>query len=94
MKRRAVVPLVIVGAAIVLVASTGLALAKRPPFDAWYYHFAWYPTLVGLDAILGLKRERSPWLGRPRFAASLLAWSIPVWLFFELVLRRVPELGG
>ena len=89
MRRRAVLPLVIVGAAIVLAASTGLALAKRPPFDAWYYHFAWYATLIGLNAILGLQRERSPWLGRPRFAASLLVWSVPVWLFFELANFRV-----
>lgn len=89
MKRRVVLSLVIVGAAIGLAASTGLALAKRSPFDTWYYHFAWYTTLVGLDAILGLQRERSPWLGRPRFAASLLAWSVPVWLIFELANFRV-----
>jgi hypothetical protein len=78
-----------VGAGIVLAASTALVLANRGPLGSWYYHLAWYATLVGLDAILGLRAGWMPWLGRPRFAASLLAWSVPVWLLFELANFRV-----
>ncbi len=89
MKRQVILALVIVAAALALAASTALALAKRPPWDGWYYHVAWYTTLVGLDAILGLREGRTPWLGRPVFAISALAWSVPVWLCFELANLRV-----
>ncbi len=89
MSRRVTLTLVMVGASIVLAASTALVLANRGPLGSWYYHLAWYATLVGLDAILGLRTGRMPWLGRPRFAASLLAWSVPVWLLFELANFRV-----
>jgi predicted flap endonuclease-1-like 5' DNA nuclease len=72
-----------------LVLWTLLALSRRQPFYTWYYHFAWYTTLVGLDAGLAMRRGRFPLLGRPRLALSLFGWSAPVWLVFEAVNLRV-----
>jgi predicted flap endonuclease-1-like 5' DNA nuclease len=72
-----------------LVLSTLLALSQQQPFFTWYYHFAWYTTLIGLDAGLAMRRDRFPLLGQPRFAISLLGWSAPVWLLFEAVNLRV-----
>lgn len=68
---------------------TLLALSRRQPFYGWYYHFAWYATLIGLDAGLAMRRDRFPLFGRPRFAISLLGWSVPVWLLFEAVNLRL-----
>ncbi len=41
------------------------------------------------DWYLGRSADRSPWLGHPRFAISTLAWSVPVWLVFELANFRM-----
>lgn len=59
------------------------------PFATWYYPFAWYATLLILDAAVALRGGRFFFLDRPAFALTLLAWSAPFWLLFELVNLRL-----
>lgn len=59
-------------------------LAGTEPFATWYYLFAWYPTLLMLDAAVALRGGRFFFLDRPAFLLSLMAWSVPFWLLFEL----------
>lgn len=75
--------------ALALGAWTALAFLGVEPFRGWYYHFAWYTTLVGLDAGLAWREGRWPLFGRSRFALSLFLWSIPVWLLFEAANLRI-----
>ncbi|MGH7540439.1 MAG: DUF4332 domain-containing protein [Gemmatimonadota bacterium] len=74
---------------LALAGATALAAAGRDPFTGWYYHFAWYPTLLAADAGLALREGRSAWLGRPAFALSLALWSVAAWLLFEAVNLRL-----
>ena len=72
-------------------AATLLSLRGMEPFATWYYVFAWYGTLVALDGALAATRPDRGFhlLSRPRHALSLLAWSVPFWLFFELLNFRL-----
>lgn len=80
-------------AALLLAALLFLGLATAgaarfmQPFYGWYYHWAWYPTLVALAAGYALAFGRPP--GTPRFALSLLFWSAPLWFLFELINFRL-----
>ncbi|MBA3584286.1 MAG: DUF4332 domain-containing protein [Gemmatimonadetes bacterium] len=82
MRRRATLAFV-AGAAVLTTATAGM-LAGIEPFPTWYYLFAWVPTLLMLDAAVAWRGGRFFLLGRPAFLASLMAWSIPFWLLFEL----------
>ncbi|MGH7550723.1 MAG: DUF4332 domain-containing protein [Gemmatimonadota bacterium] len=64
-------------------------LAGVEPFATWYYPFAWYSTLLVVDAAVARRGGRFFFLDRPAFLVSLLAWSVPFWLLFELVNFRV-----
>ena len=59
------------------------------PFATWLYPLAWYPTLILFDAAVAWREGRFFLLGRPAFLATALAWSIPFWLFFELLNLRL-----
>lgn len=76
---------------VTLAVATALALRGVEPFATWYYVFAWYGTLVALDGALATARPERGFhlLSRPRHLLSLLAWSVPFWLFFELLNFRV-----
>lgn len=64
--------------------------AGTEPFATWYYPLAWFPTLLMLDAVAALRGGgRFFFLTRPRAITSMLAWSIPFWLFFELLNFRL-----
>lgn len=76
-------------AALVFGVATAGMLAGREPFATWYYQLAWYPLLVGGDAFLRLRTGRFFLLDRPARAAALFAWSVPFWLFFELLNFRM-----
>ncbi|MGH7542531.1 MAG: DUF4332 domain-containing protein [Gemmatimonadota bacterium] len=73
----------------VLAVSTAGMLARVEPFATWFYPFAWYSTLLMTEAAVGRRDGRFFFLGRPRFALSLFGWSIPFWLFFELLNLRL-----
>ncbi len=65
----------------------GAALGIEP-FATWLYPLAWYPTLALLEAAVASRGGRF-FFGRPAFLASALGWSVPFWLFFELLNLRL-----
>ena len=74
--------------AVAVLAFATLAAARGvQPFFGWYYHWAWYPTLVALGA--GYAAITGRWPASARLAISLLFWSASVWFFFELVNLRL-----
>ena len=52
------------------------------PVPTWFYVFAWYPTLVLLDAV-AVRKGRWPSALWNRGAVALFAWSPVIWLVFE-----------
>lgn len=77
------------GAVMVFAVSAAGMIRGEDPWATWFYPLAWYSTLVAADAVLRLRTGRWYLLGDWRFAASVLLWSIPFWLFFELANFRV-----
>jgi hypothetical protein len=75
--------------AVILCGSMAGAWAGIEPFATWLYPLAWYPTLALLDAAVAARGGRFFLLGRPAFLAGALAWSVPFWLFFELLNLRL-----
>lgn len=55
----------------------------------FFYQLAWFPVLVAADCALSLRTRERTLLDRPALAVSLLAWSAPVWLLFELANLRL-----
>jgi hypothetical protein len=74
--------------AVVLCGSLAGAAAGIEPFATWLYPLTWLPTLALLEAAVASREGRS-FLGRPAFLASALFWSVPFWLFFELLNLRL-----
>jgi hypothetical protein len=59
-----------------------LLLLQIEPVPTWFYVFAWYPTLVLLDAVATRLDGRPSALWHPSMI-SLFAWSSVIWLLFE-----------
>src|SRR2546427_12398262 len=79
------------GAAVAaLAAALVLLRLDVPPVPTWFYVFAWYPTLVILDALV-------VWLGgtsllaRPRELGGMLWWSAVIWFLFEALNFRLQD---
>lgn len=53
------------------------------PVPTWFYIFAWYPTLILLDAGARRRDGRPSLFGDPWRALSLGGWSAAIWLVFE-----------
>lgn len=87
--RRAAGRRLAVAAGGLLVGSLALSSAGVAPFRAWSYHASWYSLLLALDGAHAWRRGRFALLGRPRFAASLFLWSVPVWFLFEVLNFRL-----
>lgn len=66
-----------------LVTSFALLALGVDPVPGYFYLFAWYPTLVLLDALAHRADGRPLALANRRAILSLWLWSIPVWLLFE-----------
>ncbi len=66
-----------------LAAAWTLLALRVDPVPAWFYVFAWYPTLGLFDAVASRRAGERPLVRRPRPALSLLLWSAPIWLLFE-----------
>ncbi|HSH74675.1 MAG TPA: DUF4332 domain-containing protein [Longimicrobiales bacterium] len=81
--------LTLAGAALIIAVATPRMLRGEEPWATWFYVLVWYPTLLAADATLRLRSGRWYLLGDGRFVAGLLVWSVPFWLFFELVNFRV-----
>ncbi|MCL6622119.1 MAG: hypothetical protein K6T55_08465 [Syntrophobacterales bacterium] len=59
-------------------------ILDMPPVRQWLYHLAWWPLLLFLDGLLLLKTGESWLWGRPREFVRAAAFSVTIWLFFEL----------
>jgi predicted flap endonuclease-1-like 5' DNA nuclease len=59
-----------------------LLLLQIDPVPTWFYVFAWYPTLVLLDAVT-VRLDGGPSVLWRKSAISLFAWSPVIWLVFE-----------
>ncbi len=80
----------LVAGALTLVVVSVAMRAGTEPFATWYYPFAWFPTLLMLDAVATLRGGgRLLFVARPGAILSMLAWSVPFWLFFELLNFRL-----
>jgi len=76
-------------AAALLAAATAGMVAGVEPLATWYYPIAWYATLLIFEAAVAWRDGRFFFLDRPAFLATALAWSVPFWLFFELLNLRL-----
>ncbi len=81
--------LILAGCAALIAAATAGMLHGVEPFATWYYSLAWYPTLVAAEVLVRLRTGRGYLFRDAGFAASALAWSVPFWLFFELMNLRI-----
>jgi len=76
-------------AAAMLAAAWVLLALDVAPVPTWFYVFAWYPTLVLLDAAAVRPDGGGSLFARPGAALSLVAWSPIVWLVFEVANFRL-----
>ena len=65
-----------------------LLLLQVNPVPTWFYVFAWYPTLVLLDAI-GTRFDGRPTMLWRRPMLYVFLWSPVVWFFFEVANFRL-----
>ncbi len=82
-------PFVAAAATAALGAAMGLAARGIEPFATWLYHFAWFPTIVVMAALVARREGRDPLSAHPLHALSLFAWSAVFWFFFELLNWRL-----
>ncbi|MEJ5330472.1 MAG: hypothetical protein WHT07_10000 [Desulfobaccales bacterium] len=66
-----------------LAAMAGVAL-DFPVVRAYLYHLAWWPLLLFLDGLLLLRTGESWLWQRPKAFLRAAAFSVTIWLFFEL----------
>jgi hypothetical protein len=77
---------------VTFAGSCTLAVMKVEPFFTWLYLFAWVPFLLVVNHLTATRsREHSIFSPRARSAAALAAWSVPVWLFFEVANFRLQD---
>jgi hypothetical protein len=82
-------PFVVAAAAALVGAGIGLALRGVEPAATWLYQAAWYPTILGMAALVARREGRDPFTANPLHALSLFAWSAVFWFFFELLNWRL-----
>ena len=75
-------------AAVFLAGSAGMSL-RLEPFHTWYYQFAWWPFVLGLESWLYLRGGWSLLWDAPRRFAALLPLSVATWCVFEAVNFRL-----
>lgn len=82
------------GSALVcgLLGTVAAALASARGLEAvatWLYPFAWYPLLLAMEGAVALRHGRFLLLGRPRTLLSVMAWSVPLWMLWEILNFRL-----
>lgn len=75
--------------AFLLIVATLLAWRGVEPVATYFYVAAWYPAILVVDAAVARKRGWSLLSDRPLAFACLWAWSVPFWLFFEVINLRL-----
>ncbi len=73
----------------VFAVSAVLARQGREPFHTWFYVLAWWSYILIVDGWVYRHRGESLILGHPRRFLFLAVWSIPFWLFHELLNFRL-----
>ncbi len=74
---------VVAGSALAFVLAWVLLLLDVEPVPTWFYVFAWYPTLIAADELAARAAGTTPMRRQPRLVASVLGWSVVIWLLFE-----------
>jgi hypothetical protein len=72
-----------------IAAAWVLLLLDVEPVPTWFFVFAWYPTLLLLDALVSRGGHEQPLRRSGWRGVSLLAWSPVVWLLFEALNFRL-----
>jgi len=88
---RRLVPIPIRGVVGLLLFALGL-WALIADLEAWntvWYLPAWYGYLLILDSVISLRGGRSFLVERRGELVSMMAWSLPFWLFFEALNLRL-----
>ena len=80
----------LVAAVAALAAALVLLRLDVPPVPTWFYVFAWYPTLVILDALVA-RLGGTSLLARPRELGGMLWWSAVIWFLFEALNFRLQD---
>ncbi len=87
--RRATARTLLILAIAVHGAALAVALTGNEHGAAWFYDLAWWPYIVGADAVVYLNSGRSLLLSRPRAFLLISIWSAAFWLAFEVVNWRL-----
>jgi hypothetical protein len=80
--------MVIIVSTTAIAAAWVLLLLQIDPVPTWFYVFAWYPTLVLLDAI-GTRLDGRPTMLWRRPMLYVFLWSPVVWFVFEVANFRL-----
>lgn len=86
---RTYAPALVVGG---LVVSAGMCLLSArgvEPLAIWLYPAAWYPLLLAIEGGIALRHGRFLLLGRPRLLLSVVGWSVPLWMLWEVLNFRL-----
>ncbi len=75
-------------AIVFLLGSAGMSL-RLEPFTTWYFQFAWWPFVIGLESWLFLRGGWSLLWDAPRRFATLLPLSVVLWCVFEALNFRL-----
>jgi len=87
--RRGRARLLVLGAPLVFAGALAGLLAGVEPFGSWFFVFAWWSWILGLDGWIHLRRGSSMLLDRPRAFLQLCLISAAFWCFFEVVNLRL-----
>jgi len=82
--------LALVAAVAALAAALVLLRLDVPPVPTWFYVFAWYPTLIILDALVA-RLGGTSLVARPRELGGMLWWSAVIWFLFEALNFRLQD---
>jgi len=74
--------------AVLAVATLGLVL-RIEPIPSWYYHCAWWPYIIAVDALNRRLTGRSMLRDRPGHFLWLAAVSVAWWTLFEAINLRL-----
>jgi hypothetical protein len=68
---------------IALLLSEIFLFKKVEPFYSWFYCFAWWSYILGVDAIIYRLKGNSLIYNRTKEFLLMIPWSIFIWLIFE-----------
>jgi hypothetical protein len=69
----------------ILILAEIMMFRRVEPFYSWFYCFAWWSYILIADSLIYRIKGNSLLMNRTKEFILLMAWSVAVWLFFELV---------